>query len=249
MQQFLFLVGILSLLSLGSAATVAFNCDSANVGDVCLNISFTWDRPSRSVADRRSRTAGCGSSNRCSRAPYGSGYQCDEYPFKSVQEADRGNQINRCVGQTLRNFYYSRGEFRNTGCHSNAPCQFNVGFTHASGLGYCQSQPNCTNDGNEYTRSGPARRDEEPEGGFYRLASGTILFVPSEVEIGEEVYRVSFRDATLLDSNGLDDYDLEYDEGDDASVDNIKVEEDVVVEKVAGWMDETLVIQLDIPGS
>ncbi|BCS13777.1 hypothetical protein ALUC_60333S [Aspergillus luchuensis] len=106
-QLFLFL-GFLALLTLSSAVSVAFNCDNSHVGDVCQNMCFgtkckrlgttlTWDKPSRQVSDRRSREAGCGSSNRCSKSPYGRGYQCDEYPFRSVRESDRGGQVNRCV--------------------------------------------------------------------------------------------------------------------------------------------------------
>lgn len=65
--------------------------------------SFTWDKPSKSDGDKRSTKAGCGSRNRCSKSPYGTGYQCDEYPFKSVKESDAGGQVNRCVKSGYNN--------------------------------------------------------------------------------------------------------------------------------------------------
>ncbi|PWY89147.1 hypothetical protein BO70DRAFT_418166 [Aspergillus heteromorphus CBS 117.55] len=247
MKQFLLLLGILSLLSLGSADTIAFNCNSNQVGGAkCKNwgTTFTWDRPSNRTSEQRTRGAGCGRPNRCSRPPYGSGYQCDEYPFKSVRESDRGNQVNRCVaarqnnaqGQALRNFYYSRGEFRNRGCHNQPPCRLSVAFSNASRLGYCQSRPNCRNDGNEYTRSGPARRDEVQESEFFRLASGTVLFAPGGARIGDVVYHVSFRNETLLEERDV--VDGENDDDDDAVVENMQVDEDPIVAVVEGWMDE-----------
>ncbi|PYH67217.1 uncharacterized protein BO88DRAFT_455243 [Aspergillus vadensis CBS 113365] len=95
-QLFLFL-GFLAFFTL-SSATYAKTCASVpRTKCKRLGTTLTWDKPSRQVSDRRSREAGCGSSNRCSKSPYGRGYQCDEYPFRSVRESDRGGQVNRCV--------------------------------------------------------------------------------------------------------------------------------------------------------
>ncbi|OJZ85906.1 hypothetical protein ASPFODRAFT_46974 [Aspergillus luchuensis CBS 106.47] len=268
-QLFLFL-GFLALLTL-SSATYAKTCASVppfpkhtshqhqspltTPGTKCkrLGTTLTWDKPSRQVSDRRSREAGCGSSNRCSKSPYGRGYQCDEYPFRSVRESDRGGQVNRCVlarynnaqGQVLRNFYNSRGQFQGKGCNGTVPCRFSVSFTNASRLQYCKSRPNCTNDGNEYTKRGPARRDVEAEGGteFYRLESGMVLFAPGDLEIGEVVYRTGVGNWTVFEDGGGEggngDWDRDGDRDGDRNAleddDSIQVDEDRIVGVVDGW--------------
>jgi hypothetical protein len=51
--------------------------------------------------NRRSAEAGCPKPNRCGNAPYGTGWQCDEFPFKSTDRSrvmQKGvPPINRCV--------------------------------------------------------------------------------------------------------------------------------------------------------
>ncbi|RAH58409.1 hypothetical protein BO85DRAFT_437585 [Aspergillus piperis CBS 112811] len=140
-------------------------------------------------------------------------------------------------GQVLRNFYNSRGQFQGKGCNGTAPCRFSVSFTNASRLQYCKSRPNCTNDGNEYTKRGPARRDVEAEGGteFYRLESGMVLFAPGGLEIGEVVYRTGVGNWTVFEDGGGEGGNGDGDQdalGDD---DSIQAEEDRVVGVVDGW--------------
>ncbi|PLN83588.1 hypothetical protein BDW42DRAFT_184157 [Aspergillus taichungensis] len=202
-----------ALLSLGSAipeATVStsaaarvvltFDCSDSQVGAVnCKRRpkNLTWDKPSSSKQRERSSKAGCGSGNRCSKSPYGTGYQCDEFPFKSVREADQGRQLNRCVlarynrRQYLRDYYNSYGEFRNKGCDKNSPCRYTIGFKNEKQLEYCKARPNCRNDGNEHTKSGPATVHgndmgvDGPAGGHYRVAAGDVIYVPGGAAVGD----------------------------------------------------------------
>lgn len=75
------------------------SCTKKMSGAYCRGVttSLTWDKPSPGVQDARSDGAGCGSNNRCSKPPYGSKFQCDEYPFKSTKNADNTIAVNRCV--------------------------------------------------------------------------------------------------------------------------------------------------------
>lgn len=50
----------------------------------------------------RSKNAGCGNRSRCKNDPYGEGYQCDEFPFKSV-DPEGEQPINRCVPAVQNN--------------------------------------------------------------------------------------------------------------------------------------------------
>ncbi|OGM41835.1 hypothetical protein ABOM_009653 [Aspergillus bombycis] len=240
-----------------TAKILTFDCSDGQVGDTCLNMCYgakckklgttlTWDKPNRSTEGKRSRGAGCGSGNRCSKAPYGKGYQCDEFPFKSVKQADKGNQVNRCVkshynsrqGAVLQNFYYSRGDFKNKGCKGKAPCQFKIGFKRFSKYKYCKKKPNCKNDGNEYTKKGPAKREEEVDtSGYYRLASGEIIFIPDGAKVGDLVYQATFSNATIGVA-GIDGVESQSDEaeGDESYGDDaFEVHEDQIVEEVADY--------------
>lgn len=107
----------------------------------------------------RSRKAGCGGRNRCSKPPYPKRqYQCDEFPFKSVLE-DAGvdpGPVNRCVetsqnghqGTMLSNLFYSKGpDYRNGGgLHGNVGW-FKISFQNFNGIQYCEPANirDCTN--------------------------------------------------------------------------------------------------------
>ncbi|GLA86454.1 hypothetical protein AtubIFM56815_010721 [Aspergillus tubingensis] len=91
-----------------------------------LGTTLTWDKPSRQVSDRRSREAGCGSSNRCSKSPYGRGYQCDEYPFRSVRESDRGGQPKAKSSATSTTRADSSKEKDVMGPHRRGPARRDV---------------------------------------------------------------------------------------------------------------------------
>ena len=62
-----------------------------------FSTSLYWDKPSQDTSKERAKTAGCGSGNRCGKDPYGSKYQCDEFPFRSVTRDDGAKPVNRCV--------------------------------------------------------------------------------------------------------------------------------------------------------
>ncbi|PLN84999.1 hypothetical protein BDW42DRAFT_161413 [Aspergillus taichungensis] len=232
---------------------LVFDCSDKQAGDTCQNMcfgakcqklgsTFTWDQPSSSTQGKRSRLAGCGSGNRCSKAPYGKGYQCDEYPFKSVKEADKGKQVNRCVksrynsrqGNILKQFYYSQGQFKGKGCNRKAPCQFSVSFKQFSNQSYCRKGASCKNDNNEFTKSGPAKREEEVDAsGYYRLGSGEIIFAPDGAAVGDVVYQATFTNsnATMSFESSAQGGDDDADDVDDED-DEFEVEEDTIVEEV-----------------
>ncbi|KAL2357427.1 hypothetical protein BJ546DRAFT_1058010 [Cryomyces antarcticus] len=243
------------------AKLMIFDCVKDGLGDVCDNMcfganchgwgdSFIWDKPSKSTAGKRSTKAGCGSGNRCSKAPYGSAYQCDEYPFKSVEESDKGGQVNRCVkseynnaqSQVIRNFYNSYAGFKGKGCGKTAPCHFAVVFANARNIGYCNTTPNCKNDGNEYTKDGkvpdPKKREAPtgPVGGYYKLASGDVVYAPTGAEVGAMAYRTVRRNETLYDEHNRN-HEYSEDQGYeqyDYMMDNLELAEDVVVAIVDG---------------
>ncbi|PKY03800.1 hypothetical protein P168DRAFT_327839 [Aspergillus campestris IBT 28561] len=258
----------LCILSLGSALPepasnnqasanavkrLVFDCADGQVGDTCLNMCYgakckrlgttlTWDHPNYTNQGKRSRLAGCGSGNRCSKPPYGAGYQCDEFPFKSVKEAEKGNQVNRCVkrhynsrqGGVLRQFYYSNGNFKGKGCDGKAPCKFSLSFKNFNKYGYCKKGGSCTNDGNEYTKAGPAKREEEVDAsGYYRLGSGDVIYVPDGAAVGDLVYKAKF-----TNSNGTMIADVATPTDDDDEIDDddeFDVEEDTIVEEVEDY--------------
>lgn len=67
-----------------------------------------WDKKtsagspdSAAAGKKRRELAGCGSNNRCSKPPYGKGFDCDEFPFKSIDPGRLMHtsipSINRCV--------------------------------------------------------------------------------------------------------------------------------------------------------
>lgn len=70
------------------------------------------------VGSDRSANAGCDGKSRCKKAPYGSGWQCDEFPFKSVEpdKSGRVTPFNRCVPKSHNTgeFYYSIIDLSNT---------------------------------------------------------------------------------------------------------------------------------------
>ncbi|EJT69825.1 hypothetical protein GGTG_12708 [Gaeumannomyces tritici R3-111a-1] len=116
--------------------------DCSHVGEtyntMCYDIKchklpskLTWENPSDPARDGRRTLAGCGSmkdpanppgkpkyNNRCARASFANGYNCDECPFASAASAGRGGQINRCVpkgdnskqGAKLGDLYHGKNE-------------------------------------------------------------------------------------------------------------------------------------------
>ncbi|KAG9963698.1 hypothetical protein KCU61_g3595, partial [Aureobasidium melanogenum] len=241
-----------------------FDCNE--VGDVCKNmcfgahcaglgLDFTWDKPDSKTSSKRSTLAGCGSKNRCTKPPYGKDdedepYQCDEYPFKSVREAQAGGQVNRCVlrkynnaqGQTIRNFYYSFGkkfkDNKGKGCNKESPCAFQVAFENAGNIEYCNVNPSCANDGNEYTKAGlfKAKRSIITGSGYYELENGDVIFSP--VSLGERSvgYKTVPRNATLYHEHNMnhvpdpDQDDSQY----DYMMDNLDLVELAIVKEVDG---------------
>ncbi|RJE18464.1 hypothetical protein PHISCL_09208, partial [Aspergillus sclerotialis] len=80
-----------------------FDCSKPKLNGVnCQGLpeSLTWDQPGEPKQMKRARKAGCGENNRCSEKNFGKpGWNCDEYPFRSVKQSDDVDQVNRCVLQ------------------------------------------------------------------------------------------------------------------------------------------------------
>ncbi|KAB8074418.1 hypothetical protein BDV29DRAFT_190993 [Aspergillus leporis] len=243
MDPFLLWLGLF-VLSLGSAvpATSApdsqaaaaarkhltFDCSDGQVGDTCMNMCFgsrfAWNLPMTLP-------------------------KCDEYPLKSVKEADKGNRVSRCVKghynsrqeKVLQNFYYSHGDFKNRGCGGKALYQFSIAVKRFSKHKYCKKKPNCKNDEDEHTKAGPAKREDDVEpGGYYRLASGEVIFVPDGAQVGDLVYQATFTNITIgvADNEGVVDSvktAAENDEDESYSDDEFEVQEDRIVEEVVNY--------------
>ncbi|KAI9818359.1 MAG: hypothetical protein M1826_001381 [Phylliscum demangeonii] len=136
-------------------------CNTMCWGAYCTRPAFGttlyYDKPSAATKSKRRTAAGCGSANRCSvigNPPNPiAGLNCDEYPFASTSNADRGGQVNRCVpkAQNDRQGNLLAAYYRNV-C-GNAPCSFTVTFAQptATGVLYCgavNSPRVCNPDGN-----------------------------------------------------------------------------------------------------
>lgn len=133
-----------------------------------------WDmkaagKPGRTVAGQRGREAGCirTNGNRCSQKYYGQmHYECDEFPFKSVEPVAANPPFNRCVpkeqnrrmymflgipslaliresivqGQWLKKIYYDQvaGLGKKVGW-------FQIAFENFGGVKYCDRSTGCMN--------------------------------------------------------------------------------------------------------
>ncbi|KAG8677551.1 hypothetical protein FPOAC2_03684 [Fusarium poae] len=189
--------------------------DSDDMPDVCNNMCYGatckklptqlyWDQPEKPTRQRRSRNAGCGTTNKCD-----DGEQCDEYPFASTSNADDVKAVSRCVpteqnrnqGQVLKQFYNSQGSFDEVGLGGNKG-HFTIGFGNPGDSPYCSPNTDCVNDGHEYTRDGLARRSHiikrrDKSFGYYKLKSGGTFFAPSGAKPGDLVFTPRFHNRTL----------------------------------------------------
>lgn len=208
-------------------------------------VKLRYDKPNQSTKNRRRRAAGCAPNpNRCSpKVGHRPGYSCDEYPFATtVVRGGRNRRINRCVpavenrrqGGTISAFY--RGT-----CKGN-PCDFDVGFTRAQNIPFCQNQ--CSHDPDEQVGPGGAKRFmsrdfvNDTSNNVYHTASGADIIVPSGAEINQTVWTVVPIDKTLWDYQVENHVDKSEDENEKGSededeyeymLDNLKLVPDVIV--------------------
>lgn len=210
-------------------------CNTMCFGLKCHNIPnyFNFDDPDQETKDERREKAGCGRNNRCSKDPYGSGFECDEFPFAMSSQGSAGGQINRCVPDQPD--HKSQGaqilqiQTNKKYCNKRPGCVFHLSFTNEGDYKYCKKDPDCTPDDNLYTKDGPitsgvARRASE--GGRYMLASGKTIFSPSDLKIGTLSLRHEAVNVTLereLMARGV--FDDEYDN-------NMEIVEDEVIAKL-----------------
>ncbi|KAK1145347.1 hypothetical protein N8T08_004222 [Aspergillus melleus] len=98
-----------------------------------------------------------------------------------------------------------------------APCKFSVTFKNVGKFGYCNNRSTCRNDGNQYTKAGPAKRDEDVNtSGYYRLGNGEVIFAPDGASVGDLIYQVSFTNSNATMGvealTGVDEGDEDEDE-------------------------------------
>lgn len=140
---------------------------------------------------------------------------------------------NAGQGSILKQFYYSQGQFKGKGCNRKAPCKFSVSFKQFSKHQYCRKGASCKNDNNEFTKSGPAKRDEEVDAsGYYRLGSGEIIFAPDGAAVGDLVYQATFTNSNSNVTMSLESSTMTDDDDVDDEDDEFEIEEDTIVEEV-----------------
>ncbi|MCJ1266761.1 hypothetical protein MMC22_006646 [Lobaria immixta] len=195
-------------------------CTNMCWGAYCsgYEVLLSFDKASKKVKRDRRAKAGCGKGNRCGdQSPDPDGNSCDEYPFASVEEADKVQQVNRCIpgseqdsqGGTLSSFYQNSLK--------SAPGQFIVGFGNPddSAVQYCNYDQHCLNDGNQFlgddlAPDGP-QDSKKHKRNYYRLESGMPFLSTRDLLPGSKVKRVVKRseaEMTLIKRGGGNPFDL-----------------------------------------
>ncbi|QIX01353.1 hypothetical protein AMS68_006870 [Peltaster fructicola] len=245
----------LILLALASQALAApgviFNC-ADNLQDVCANMCWGayCTRPSFGVTlnyDRyggtgnrnsptgvaRQKSAGCAPRpNRCSTKGGNkkAGQNCDEYPFASTSDADKGGQVSKCViighnsrqGNILKQYYQ--------GTCGGKDCQFIITFGNPAGAGvrYCQAYNDphgqCINDmpeqiyknGKPDVRPASKKREEDDyhQSNRVLMASGMEVLVPMGTPLNTTLMQPVARNATMkawVEDNDEDEDLIEWD--------------------------------------
>ncbi|KAI5866515.1 hypothetical protein GGS23DRAFT_614986 [Durotheca rogersii] len=187
-------------------------CNTMCFGLLCRsgNDKLEFDHPDDDTKAARRNSAGCSRNNRCGESPYGSGYECDEFPF--AETTGGGSRFNRCV--LSKGQKYQGGKiraWRDAGkyCNKEKGCTISITLNRASNYRYCKPSPDCTNDGNLYDSNGKVKWPENKKSkrstgaGYYRLRSGGITFSPTPLPIGTLVLRDVPINGTLDDEDGL----------------------------------------------
>ncbi|KAF2766355.1 hypothetical protein EJ03DRAFT_354068 [Teratosphaeria nubilosa] len=211
-----------SLSGYGLAAPgMIFNC-ADNLQDVCNNMcwgayctrpsfgaTLNYDRYggtgdcNSDVGKARVRSAGClPIPNRCSTNGGNprAGEDCDEYPFASTSDADKGGQVSKCVisRHKSRQANIIKQYYANS-CN-NQNCQFIITFGNpaASGVQYCQAYNDphgqCINNeiaqiyknGAPDVRPASKKRSElEPEAqaALFLMSSGMEVLMPIDTPV------------------------------------------------------------------
>ncbi|OWY57763.1 pretoxin hint domain protein [Alternaria alternata] len=227
---------ITSLIGSGIAAPgMIFNC-ADNMQDICNNMcwgayctkpsfgaTLKYDRyggtgkRDSDIGKARQKSAGClPRPNRCSTSGGNprAGENCDEYPFASTSDADKGGQVSKCVisrhnsrqGRIIQQYYGSS-------CNSQ-PCKFIVGFGNpaAAGVQYCQAYSNphgkCINNqiakiyknGAPDVRPTTKKRSElEPvaQSALFRMSSGMEVLLPIDTLLNTTFVHPTARNNTM----------------------------------------------------
>lgn len=178
-----------------------FMCDQAP--EVCTNMCWatrcasptfpqqlTFDFPDDAKEKVRRKSAGCQKGNKCNKGKSGIGHRgdgyesCDEYPFASTKEADRGKQVSRCVPGRENSYQGGKIQGLQRKWKKEGKTSFLIGFGNpgAKGVKYCNNQA-CKNDGWEVQDGKLSKRDEQPLFKYYRTRAGLTLASLESVEV------------------------------------------------------------------
>ncbi|KAI1651430.1 uncharacterized protein F4817DRAFT_311688 [Daldinia loculata] len=250
---------VLGLMVILSRATPPMTFDCANdMQDICDNMCWgaycthpafgstleydnyggTGSREG-SIGKRRTNSAGCTPRpNRCSSVPK---KNCDEYPFASTSDADKGGQVTKCVvsGHNSRQGSII-SQYVSANCNKQK-CSIIVGFGNPNthGVKYCKAYSDpynqCVPDGTIW-KNGKA--DVRPPksasrrsignnttvslpGGLYLMKSGVEVAFGANLDVGTKTKRAAPRNATFARRalDGLEDEeDVRWDFHDDEIV-------------------------------
>ncbi|KAI1659452.1 hypothetical protein F4813DRAFT_353026 [Daldinia decipiens] len=218
-------------------------CNTMCFGTKChfKKNTYTFDGANEAKKRQRRQKAGCNPTkqNICKKNKKFRGKTgCDEFPLASTLEADKGNQIFRCVPEIDNNSQGGQAKSftGNKSLCTKFPCKFSFSFEGAKPYKYCASKPNCKSDGNFFTKGNkPVKRDLELEpeveqGGYYQLRSGATIYSPSDLEIGSFAVRNIYANQTIdeaeaahLEARGL------FEDGDD---DDEEMIQDEIIQKL-----------------
>ncbi|KAI8966264.1 hypothetical protein F5Y11DRAFT_365843 [Daldinia sp. FL1419] len=199
--------------------------------------TYNFDSVSDTIKNKRRTDAGC--IPICKTDKRFSGMTgCDEFPLASTSEADRGDQIFRCVPKTDNESQGGQvSKAMKQHCKS-FPCTFSFSFKDTKPYRYCNRPLDCQSDGNFFTKNNkPVKRDlgSEPEpeteqGGYYQLRSGATIYSPSDLEIGSIAVRNAYANQTIDEAEAarLEAQGLFVDDDDDEE----EMIEDEVVKKL-----------------
>ncbi|KAH9822819.1 pretoxin hint domain protein [Teratosphaeria destructans] len=228
-----------SLLGYGLAQPgMIFNC-ADNLQDICNNMCWGayCTRPSFGVTLNYDRYGGTGDrSGAVGRARTNggnprAGENCDEYPFASTSDADKGGQVTKCVvsrhnsrqGNIIQQFY------ANT-CNNQA-CQFTVTFGNptAPGVQYCEAYNDphgqCINDqvapiyknGAPDVRPASKKRSElevKAQAALFLMSSGMKVLMPIDTLVNSTFVHPTPRNHSMkawVEDNDEDEDLIEWD--------------------------------------
>ncbi|EJP62977.1 hypothetical protein CRV24_009596 [Beauveria bassiana] len=212
------IVGLTTFVGHAQAAPPDLIFDCSRAPEVCTNmcwavrcanpvfpVALTFDWPDKAKEDARRKSAGCQKGNKCNKGKTGPGHRgtgyesCDEYPFASTKEADRGHQVSRCVPGKENSYQGGKLSGLQKRWKKEGKTGFKIGFGNpgAKGVKFCQNQA-CKNDGWQVQDGKISKRDEQPLFKYYRTRADMVFASLEPVSIPSNFTR-EFREADKVD--------------------------------------------------